>query len=268
MTAAAHTLTVPTASKEPAMTNTLIEAPGPAVRSTGASVPSLVGLEIRKSLSTRSGKSLAAASILLAPAAAAVAATASSEPLGSVTGPLGALGMLTGLVLLSFGVLSTAGEWSHRTVQTTYLLVPHRGRVLATKAVAVALMGAAFAAMAAALVAGVLALLVSGASWAGVGLAFGAVVAAGAAFAVIGAGVGAATANTPAALTGLYLVILGGIPVLRTFKPEIGDKIDPAGATLALAQGQATTQSILILSAWMGVALVAGAVMTRRRQVS
>ena len=250
------------------MTNTLIDAPRPVVRSTGASVPSLVELEIRKSLSTRSGKSLAAASMLLAPAAAAVAAASSSEPLGSVTGPLGALGMLTGLVLLSLGVLSTAGEWSHRTVQTTYLLVPHRGRVLATKAVAVALMGAVFAAVAAALVAGVLALLVSGASWAGVGLAFGAVVAAGAAFAVIGAGVGAATANTPAALTGLYLVILGGIPVLRTFKPEIGDKIDPAGATLALAQGQATTQSILILSGWIGVALVAGAVMTRRRQVS
>ena len=56
--------------------------------------------------------------------------------------------------------------------------------------------------------------------------------------------------------------------MLRTFKPEIGDKMDPAGATLALAQGQATTQSILILSGWIGVALVAGVVMTRRRQVS
>jgi ABC-2 type transport system permease protein len=237
------------------------------VRGTAPSLPTLVGLEMRKSLSTRSGKSLAAASVLLAPAAAAVASAASTEPLDSVTGPIGALGMLTGLILISLGVLSTAGEWSHRTVQTTYLLVPHRGRVLATKAVAVALLGAAFAAVSAALVAGVLALLVAGASWAGAGLAVGAVVAAGAAFAVIGAGVGAATANTPAALTSLYLVILGAIPVLRTFKPEIGDKIDPAGATLALAQGQAVTQSILILSGWVVVASVAGWILTHRRAV-
>jgi ABC-2 type transport system permease protein len=237
------------------------------VRRTAPSLPTLVGIEMRKSLSTRSGKSLAAASMLLGPAAGAVAAASSSEPLGSVTGPMGALGMLTGLVLLSLGVLSTAGEWSHRTVQTTYLLVPHRGRVLATKAVGVALLGAAFAAVSAALVAGVLALLVTGAAWAGAGLAFGAVVAAGAAFAVIGAGVGAATANTPAALTGLYLVILGAIPVLRTFKPEIGDKIDPAGATLALAQGQAVTQSILILSGWVVLASVAGWILTHRRAV-
>ena len=38
-------------------------------------------------------------------------------------------------------------------------------------------------------------------------------VAAGAAFAVIGAGVGAALANTPAALTTLYLMVLGVMPV-------------------------------------------------------
>jgi hypothetical protein len=92
-------------------------------------------------------------------------------------------------------------------------------------------------------------------------------VAAGAAFAVIGAGVGAATANTPAALTGLYLVILGAVPVLRTFKPGIGDKIDPAGATLALAQDQMMTQSILILCGWVLIASVAGWILTHRRAV-
>ena len=57
--------------------------------------------------------------------------------------------MLTALVLVSLGVLSTAGEWSHGTVQTTFLLEPRRGRVMAAKAVAVALMGAVVAAVAA-----------------------------------------------------------------------------------------------------------------------
>jgi ABC-2 type transport system permease protein len=240
----------------------------PPVRAGGPSPATLVGIEMRKSLSTRSGRSLVGASVLLAPAATAVAATASDEALGSVTGPLGAMGMLTGLVLLSLGVLSTAGEWSHRTVQTTYLLVPRRGRVLAAKAVAVALLGAAAAAVAAVLTAAVLAGLADGASWDGAGRAVGVFVAAGAVFAVIGAGVGAALANTPAALTTLYLVILGVLPVVRTFEPAVGAKLDPAGAVLALAQGQTVSQSVLVLSGWVVVGLVAGAVVTRRRAVA
>ena len=76
--------------------------------------------------------------------------------------------MLTALVLVSLGVLSTAGEWSHGTVQTTFLLEPRRGRVMAAKAAAVALMGAGVAAVAA----GISALLVAmepSASWDGGG---------------------------------------------------------------------------------------------------
>ena len=45
----------------------------PTVRRTGPSLPTMVGLEIRKSLAARSGKSLAAASVVLAPAAMAIA---------------------------------------------------------------------------------------------------------------------------------------------------------------------------------------------------
>jgi hypothetical protein len=176
--------------------------------------------------------------------------------------------MLTGLVLLSLGVLSTAGEWTHRTVQTTFLLVPHRGRVLAAKATAMALVGAALAAVSAALSAAVLAVVAgSDLSWTGFPRALVAVVVAGAAFAVIGAGVGAALANSPAALTGLYLVILGVMPVLRGVKPEIGSKLDPAEAVLALAQGHAHTQSILILGGWVALAAVAGWILTHRRAI-
>jgi hypothetical protein len=176
--------------------------------------------------------------------------------------------MLTGLVLLSLGVLSTAGEWTHRTVQTTFLLVPHRGRVLAAKATAMALVGAALAAVSAALSAAVLAVVAgSDLSWTGFPRAMVAVVAAGAAFAVIGAGVGAALANSPAALTGLYLVILGVMPVLRGVKPEIGSKLDPAEAVLALAQGHAQTQSILILLGWVALAAIAGWILTHRRAI-
>ncbi|MGY1815552.1 hypothetical protein [Blastococcus sp. SYSU D00820] len=253
------------------MTTTTAAVPTPvrpAVRAGAAPLATLVGIEIRSSLSTRSGKALAGVAALLAPAAVAVVSSASSEPLSGVAGPLGVVGMLTSLVLLAVGVLSTAGEWSHRTVQTTFLLTPRRGQVLATKTVAVAVLAAALAAVSTALTAGVLALLESGAGWDGAGRAMVVATAAGAVFAVIGAGAGAALANTPAALTTLYLVVLGVMPVLRGFKPEIGTKVDPVEAVVALAQGHAQTQSVLVLSAWTVLALVAGAVVTRRRAVA
>ena len=146
------------------------------VRRTGPSLPVLTGIEIRKAISAPSGRSLAAASMLLAPAATAVVA-ATPDEIGSATGPTGVVGMLTGLILLSMGLLCTAGEWTHRTVQTTFLLVPRRGRVLAAKAVGMALIGATLAAVSALLSAVVLALVAGGdLSWNGFPRALTAVV--------------------------------------------------------------------------------------------
>jgi hypothetical protein len=260
------------ASEETDMTATItrpaIAPVRPTVRRTGPSLPTLVGIETRKSLSTRSGKALAAGAIVLGPAATVVIAAASTEPLPSVDGPIAVMGLLTGYLLIALGVLSTAGEWSHRTVQTTYLLVPHRGRVLAAKAVAVALMGAVFGAISTALTTGVLAVMLdSSTSWDGAGRAAVSAVVACVAFAVVGAGAGAAFANTPAALTSLYLVLLGVIPLLSGFKPEVAEKIDPANAVLNLGQGQSQTQSIVILAAWVVVPAVAGWILAHRRAV-
>ena len=63
------------------------------------------------------------------------------------------------------------------------------------------------------------------------------IVVAGAVFALIGAGVGAAIGNTPGALTGVYLLELGVLPMLQIFKPSLADRIDPGNAVLDLAQG-------------------------------
>jgi hypothetical protein len=240
----------------------------PTVRRTGPSLPSAVGLEMRKSLSTRSGLAVVVAAVLLAPAAIAIAAGTASEHLDSVVGPLVVTGLLTALVLVSLGVLSTAGEWSHGSIQTTFLLEPRRGRVMAAKAGAVALMGAVVAVVAAGISALVLVALEPSASWDGAGRAMLMVAVAGATFALIGAGVGAAVGNTPGALTGIYLLDLGVLPVLQTVKPEVADKIDPGNAILELAQGTHQALSITILAVWVGVALIAGTVLSRRRQVS
>src|SRR5215207_9259408 len=78
----------------------------------------LTALEIRKSLSTRSGRTLTGAAALLPAVGASL---------------LFLLGALVSMLLVSVGVLATAAEWTHRTVQTTFLTVPRRGRVLAAK---------------------------------------------------------------------------------------------------------------------------------------
>lgn len=239
----------------------------PEVRRTVPSLTGLTRLEIRKSLSTRSGRALLGAAVLLAPVAAGVVVLVSSEPLPAADGPVALMGLLTGYLLVSLGVLSTAGEWSHGTVQTTYLLVPHRGRVLAAKGAAVALLGASFALVSTALTSGVLGVLESGISWDGAPRAMGAAVLAGAAFAVIGAGVGAALANTPAALTGLYLLLLGVLSIVSNLRPDIADAIDPANAVLNLGQGVAQAQAIVNLGAWLVLASAAGWLATRRRAV-
>jgi hypothetical protein len=240
----------------------------PTARRTGPSLPSAVWLEVRKSLSTRSGAAVVVAAALLGPAAILLAVAMASEHLDNVLGPLVVTGLLSALVLLSLGVLSTAGEWTHGTTQTTFLLEPRRGRVMAAKAGAVALMGAATAAV----TTGISALLIVGlepnASWDGGARAMLMVVLAGGTFALIGAGAGAAVGNTAAALTGIYLLNLGVLPVLQTVKPALADKIDPGNAVLSLAQGDHTALSITILVVWVGVALFAGTVMSRRRQVS
>jgi hypothetical protein len=257
--------------KETAMTTTLTSSVNsvparPTARRTGPSLPALVALEVRKSLTTRSGKALAAGAMLLGPAVIALG-SASGDPLAAAAGPLAVMGLLTAFIVMAVGVLSTAGEWSHRSVQTTYLLVPSRGRVVAAKAVAVALLGAAFTGVAVALAAGVLAATQDGIAWDGVGRVFLAVLGAGAAFAVTGAGVGAALGNSPAALTSLYLVILGGIPALKLAKPEMAMKIDPSSAVIDLAQGLETPRAAAILTGWAIISLTAGAILNHRRAV-
>jgi ABC-2 type transport system permease protein len=240
----------------------------PVVRSTAASLPSLAGIEIRKSMSTRSGTSLVAAAVVL-PSVAMLLGALSGDPFPLAAGPIGATGIFAALLLMALGVLSTAGEWTHGTVQTTFLLVPQRGRVLAAKAVALGLMGGALAGVATAASAGVLALTFGGdPSWDGAVVAMATVAVSGAAFAVIGAGVGAALGNAPAALTSLYVVVLGVIPVAGVFQPEIVSWVDLNNSVLLLAQGQDQTKAAVVLAGWVVVSTVAGALVTRRRQVA
>ena len=250
------------------MTATVSLLPAAGTSRPGApSLGLLTSVEMRKSLSTRSGKAVAIIAVLLGPIAVTIGSLG-----GDGTAPgaiiLGFTGMLTALVLLALGVLSTAGEWTHRSVQTTYLLVPQRGRVLAAKALAMALLGLVLASLGVGGAVGALALFTSGVTWFAAGQAVVAVIASGAAFAVIGAGIGAAVGNSAAAMTGTYLTVLGILPVLNSVKPEIASKLDPASAIVTLAQHGAATTPIAVITGWVVVSTIAGVLITRRRSVA
>jgi hypothetical protein len=226
----------------------------------------LVRLEIRKSLSTRSGIALAGAAAVLPAGAVALMIALNDTPPNAAT-MLALLGTLVSMLLIAVGVLSTAGEWTHGTVQTTFLAVPRRGRVLTAKYVGAALLGAAISAV---VVGSTFAVAAIGAdfSWTGAGAAAVATVGAGAALTVVGAGIGAAIGNAPAALTGTYLVLLVGMTVLDGAKPAWGKHVDPLAAMFDLVEGDATTRPIAVLAGWLVVSAIAGIAVTRRRAIS
>lgn len=263
--APAMTTTLPTTTR-PAAPVTTRPATAPVARTTGPSFPALTALEVRKSLSTRSGTSVAALAALVGPLGVLLATTTSGGGVVAAMA-LGIMGMLIALVLLALGVLSTAGEWTHKSVQTTYLLVPHRGRVLAAKAAAVAALGLVLSAVGVGLAVATLATVTPDVTWTATGQAVTAVIASGAAFAVIGAGIGAAVGNSAAAMTGTYLTVLGVLPVLSAVRPEIAEKLDPASAVVTLAQHGAATTPIAVIAGWVVVSTVAGYLITRRRSV-
>jgi ABC-type transport system involved in multi-copper enzyme maturation permease subunit len=110
----------------------------------------LVGVELRKSFDTRSGRwllaSLGLAAVLTT---GAIIAWAPAEQLTYSQFTL-AIGVPMTVILPIIAVLSVTSEWTQRSGLATFTLVPHRGRVLLAKAIAAVLVtipatGAAFA---------------------------------------------------------------------------------------------------------------------------
>lgn len=113
----------------------------PAAASTPIPLRRLVAVELRKSFDTRSGFWL-----LIGTGLAAVAATllviafAPADQLSYAMFTL-AIGKPMSILLPLIALLSVTGEWTQRSGLTTFTLVPHRGRIILAKGIAMLLVG-------------------------------------------------------------------------------------------------------------------------------
>lgn len=101
----------------------------------------IVGVEFRKSFDTRSGFWLLASIGILA--VLATTATILFAPDDELTYEAfaTAVGFPMAIVLPMVAILSITSEWSQRTGLTSFTLVPHRGRIIAGKAIVALVVG-------------------------------------------------------------------------------------------------------------------------------
>jgi ABC-type transport system involved in multi-copper enzyme maturation permease subunit len=105
-----------------------------------------ISAELLKLRTTRSTKGVFLGAVLVAGLlGAATVGTAGGEnaALGSAGNLANVVGAssLPAFVMLIVGILAMAGEYQHRTVTSTFLAAPRRGRVLAAKLVAIGAVG-------------------------------------------------------------------------------------------------------------------------------
>jgi len=137
-------------------------------------------------------------------------------------------------------VLASAGEFQHRTIRTTLLASPRRGRVLVAKSAVAGAYGGLLVLLgvAGAVVAGVVTAAGSGAVFAGRSVSWGhlfGAVAVGAVFAVLATGLGVLTRSTAAAIGVVLLWRFVGEGILPALLREDGlTRWTPNGAAGAL----------------------------------
>jgi ABC-type transport system involved in multi-copper enzyme maturation permease subunit len=175
------------------------------------------------------------------------------------------------------GALSITGEIRHGTIRPTFLIAPRRGRVIAAKIVAGALVGTAFG-----LVAVGVALGVGSSALAARGIPITldssdytlmpvGGIAAAALWAPLGLGLGALVRNQVATLTALFLWLFFIENLLIDFVPGAG-KFAPGAAAAAITgldpdRLLAPALGALLLAAYAAAAAAAGTVATIRRDV-
>jgi ABC-2 type transport system permease protein len=244
-------------------------------------VTALIRAELLRLRTTRSTWALLAVGLILTLGWAAAVLTGvggmGAAPKGSTelrTAVLGGSGVGLFPVLL-LGVVAVTGEFHHRTVTPTFLVTPHRWRVLAAKTAACAVVGplTVIVLLAAAWTLGVLAGAVDPSVDGGLLALVGRSTLVAACWAVLGVALGAAVRNQTVAVA----VPLVWFLLVETLIPAYGlDELMPwlpGGATTALSGGTfagalPAWAALLVLIAYVLALLVPGARAIARRDIT
>jgi ABC-2 type transport system permease protein len=179
------------------------------------------------------------------------------------------------------GALSITSEFRHGTIRSTFLITPRRGRVVAAKVWASALIGAGFGLAASALAAavGIAALQVRGIDIQLDGGDYVLLLAGGAAaaalWAAIGVGLGALVRNQVPTLVGLcaWLLFVEGLLVGDVADVAEVGRFAPGAAAAAISGQDADTLltpavALVLLAVYAGAIALAGSLATDRRDVA
>ncbi len=96
----------------------------------------LTRVELRKAYDTRAGFWMLLAGVLLVVAVAAISIFAGNDADHTLGDVFNNSSQAINVLLPVIGILLVTSEWSQRTAQVTFTLVPHRGRVLTAKLLA------------------------------------------------------------------------------------------------------------------------------------
>jgi ABC-2 type transport system permease protein len=254
------------------------------VREPARAIPAarLIKVELRKMFNTRSGFwMLVSIGVLSVVATGAVIIFA---PEDSVTYEsfATAIGFPMSVILPMIAILSVTGEWSQRSGLTTFTLVPSRGRVIGTKAIATFLVG--IGSMAVAFAVGALGNL-AGSALAGVDTVWNIslstapqIVLGNLVGMAIGFTLGVVLRNSAAAIVGYFVVslVLPGILVLlaqvRDWFSDLQPWIDWNYTQVELFEGGTDTAREWAMlgsttAIWIVLPLVVGLLFLRRSEV-
>ncbi|QKE83646.1 ABC transporter permease [Arthrobacter sp. NEB 688] len=142
-----------TATRAPEAPTVPASASAPRGGRPGVPLARLLRVELRKLVDTRAGRWLLGVTAGLAVAVVAALLVWGSAKDSSYVGLLGLAALPLSVLLPILGIMAATAEWSQRTGLVTFALEPHRGRVVAAKALASVVLGVAVVLVTAAAVA-------------------------------------------------------------------------------------------------------------------
>jgi ABC-type transport system involved in multi-copper enzyme maturation permease subunit len=238
----------------------------------------LLRAEVLKLRTTRTFVALVAASLALSLLVVVLAAVLIDQPTSDDVHDL-FTSDFSGLFILLLGVTGMAGEWRHRTITGTVLAAPDRVRLLGAKIFSYALAGAVLSLVVTVTIMAIGTIILAARDETTIGLATMADVlwrnlVVAAFFGAFGVVVGALVRNQVVAVVGLLVLALAIEPAVYALADGVAKFFPTSGAPNAVTNTSFDDSeqlpaglAVLVLSGWIALGFVAGAITLRKRDL-